>query len=119
ALFREGYVLGTVDYLAPELCGPEPGADQASDLFSLGVSMFEMLTGRLPYPRGSIEHTIRRHYCDPPTNIQRYVPYLPPALVSLVHRLLAHRPADRPRLTAVVQQLIALEIGAMRRRMSA
>src|SRR5262249_30907067 len=49
ALFREGYVLGTVDYLAPELCGSEPDADQASDLFSLGVTLFEMLTGGLPY----------------------------------------------------------------------
>ena len=119
AFFREGYVLGTVDYLAPELCGPEPNGDQASDLFSLGVSIFEMLTGRLPYPSGSVAQTIRRHYCDPPTDLRHYTPTLSPALVTLVQRLLARRPADRPRITAVVQQLVALEIGALHRRRAA
>ena len=54
AFLREGYVLGTADYLAPELCDPEPEEDLSSDWFSLGVMLFEMLTGQLPYPRGSL-----------------------------------------------------------------
>jgi hypothetical protein len=44
---------------------------------------------------------------------------LPPALVTLVERLLARAPGDRPRATAVVQQLVALEIATLRRRQSA
>src|SRR5262249_3282827 len=43
ALWRQGYVLGTADYLAPELCRREPQGGPASDLFSLGVTLFEML----------------------------------------------------------------------------
>src|SRR5919204_1816606 len=53
AFLRDGYVLGTANYLAPEQCAPDPAEGPASDLFSLGVMLFEMLTGRLPYPPGS------------------------------------------------------------------
>jgi serine/threonine protein kinase len=115
ALRRQGYLLGTANYLAPELCTFQSDGGPASDLFSLGVLMFEMLTGRLPYPPGSVAQTVRRHACDPPADIRRHAPSLPPALANLVERLLAHKPADRPRGPAVVQQLIALEIAALRR----
>jgi serine/threonine protein kinase len=119
ALLKEGYVLGTLNYLAPELCAAQPDADQASDLFSLGVSLFEMLTGNLPYPPGTLQQTMRRHSCDPPANIRHYTSSLPPALIGLVDRLLAHKPADRPKAPTVVQQLVSLEIAVMGRRKSA
>jgi serine/threonine protein kinase len=116
AFLRQGYVLGTANYLAPELCDPEPCAGPASDLFSLGVTLFEMLTGRLPYPPGSLRQTVRRHHCDPPADIRRSVGRLPPALVALVGRLLARRPEDRPAARAVVRQLVELEIATLSRR---
>jgi serine/threonine protein kinase len=118
-LFRQGYVLGTVNYLAPELCGPEPCDQLAGDMFSFGVTLFEMLTGRLPYPPGNLEETWHRHQNEPPADIRRLAGLLPLALVNLVERLLARSPEERPRAAAVVQQLIALEIAAMRRRRSA
>jgi serine/threonine protein kinase len=115
--FREdGYVLGTVNYLAPELCDLESEAGSSSDMFSLGVTMFEMLAGRLPYPLGSTRQTLRRHRYDPPAEIHPYAGPLPVALTNLLDHLLARRPGDRPRATAVVQQLIAFEIAALRRR---
>jgi eukaryotic-like serine/threonine-protein kinase len=120
ALRRQGYVLGTANYLAPELCGD--GADDggpASDLFSLGVTLFEMLTGRLPYPPGSLAQTFRRHRCDPPADVRGHAAALPPVLVTLVERLLARKPAQRPRAAQVVQQLVGLEIAALSRRRSA
>jgi serine/threonine protein kinase len=113
---RSGYVLGTPDYLAPELCRPEPEADLKSDLFSLGVLMFEVLTGRLPYPPGSLDQTFRRHGCDPPADIRRHAGLLPDALVSLIERLLSRHPRKRPTANAVVQQLIGLEIASLSRR---
>lgn len=117
-LLREGYILGTVNYLAPELCGADPADDQGSDLFSLGVTLFEMVTGELPYPSASIQDTFRRRCIDPPADI-RALAKLPPALVNLVERLLARDPTDRPRAPAVVQQLIALEIATLGRRKTA
>lgn len=118
-LLEQGYVLGTPEYLAPELCGSEPSANFSSDLFSLGVMLFEMLTGQMPYPRGSLNQTFRRHECDPPRDIRRLAGPLPEALVTLVERLLARRPEQRPRAQAVVQQLVALEIGTLYRRVAA
>ena len=116
SFLREGYVMGTADYLAPELCDPEPDEDWSSDWFSLGVLLFEMLAGRLPYPRGSVMQTLRRHRCDPPADLRHFTGPLPTALVRLVERLLANRPHERPRGAAVVQQLVGLEIAGLRRR---
>jgi serine/threonine protein kinase len=116
AFLRDGYVLGTACYLAPELCDPLPAEDFASDLFSLGVMLFEALTGKLPYPPGNLRQTFRRHRCDPPADVRQHAGMLPDALVTLVHRLLAHDPDERPSAAAVVQQLIGLEIGLLSRR---
>ena len=102
---------------APGSLGMLPGLWQV--LFSLGVLLFEVLTGRLPYPAGSVRQTFRRHACDPPADIRRSAPGLPPALAALVGRLLAHRPEDRPRAAAAVQQLVNLEIRSLRGRRSA
>lgn len=118
-LHRQGYVLGTVNYLAPELCAFASDGDFRSDLFNLGVTLFEMLTGKLPYPPGTPEQTFRRHRDDAPFDIRRFRDDLPAGVSAFVERLLRRRPAERPRAAAAVQQLIALEIAAMRWRQSA
>jgi serine/threonine protein kinase len=115
-LHEQGYVLGTANYLAPEQCAFRLDAGLSSDVFSLGVTLFEMLAGRLPYPAGSVQQTFRRHRCDPPADIRRCVPDLPVALANLLERMLARRPEDRPLAATVVQQLIAIEIAALGRR---
>lgn len=115
AFLRAGYVLGTANYLAPELCDELPEEDLPSDLFSLGVTLFEVLTGQLPYPPGSLRQTFRRHRCDPPADVRRLADSLPADLVRLVERLLAHKPEDRPSAASVVQQLVKLEIAQMGR----
>jgi serine/threonine protein kinase len=113
AFLRAGYVLGTANYLAPELCDELPAEEMSSDLFSLGVTLFEMLTGRLPYPPGSLRQTFRRHRCDPPADILQWAGPLPSTLVELVERLLAHHPEERPRAGMVVRELVKLEIAAL------
>jgi eukaryotic-like serine/threonine-protein kinase len=119
ALLRQGYLLGTADYLAPELCAFNPDANERSDLFSLGVTLFEMLAGRLPYPPGSTALTLRRHLCDPPADIRRFTSPLSPGLITLVERLLAREPEKRPPAALVVQQLVALEIATLGRQRAA
>jgi serine/threonine-protein kinase len=81
--------------------------------------LFEMLTGRLPYPPGTLDQTFRRHNCDPPADIHRYFRSLPSELANLVERLLARRPEDRPRIASVISQLISLEITSLGCRQSA
>jgi serine/threonine protein kinase len=116
SFLRAGYVLGTANYLAPELCDELPAEGLPSDVFSLGVTLFEMLTGRLPYPPGSLRQTFRRHRCDPPADVRQGAGPMPSALVALVERMLAHRPDDRPRAGVVVQKLIEVEIAALKGR---
>jgi serine/threonine protein kinase len=116
---EQGYILGTVNYLAPELCRGEPQDTLASDVFSLGMTLFEMLSGRLPYPAGSTEQVLRRHGADPPADIRRYAPNLPGELSRLLEGMLERRPEDRPVAAAVVQQCINLEIATLGRRRSA
>ncbi len=119
ALLQDGYVLGTANYLAPELCAFKPEKDQSSDMFSLGITLFEMLTGRLPYPSGSLNETMQRHLNDSPADIRSYGFAIPESLASLVDRLLARQPTARPRAAAVVQQFISLEIITISKRRSA
>jgi len=118
-LLKRGYVLGTVDYLAPELCAFDEETGTCSDLFSLGATLFEMLTGQLPYPHGSIEQTLRRHSSEPPADIRQLAEGLPSGLTALIDRLMARRPEERPRAGALVRQLIAMEIAVTDRRLSA
>lgn len=118
-LFRRGYVMGTANYLAPELCGSEPTADFRSDVFSLGVTLFEALTGDLPYPPGTVTETMAHHANEEPASLYERPGPWSTGLPEFVSRLLARRPADRPRSPRVVQELVGLEIAALGRRRSA
>jgi serine/threonine protein kinase len=118
-LRRQGYVLGTVNYLAPELCCNDEPGDTRSDIFSLGVTLFEMLTGQLPYPTGPIPKTLVRHASDPPADLQRFNAMIPRSVATFMKHLLDREPWQRPAAGSVVQQLIALEIASLGRRQSA
>jgi serine/threonine protein kinase len=118
-LLQKGFVLGTVSYLPPELCGKTPADDYASDVFSLGLTLFEMLTGQLPYPPGTPEETMRRHETTAAQDIREVAPGLPSRLADLVNRLLRKPPTERPKIMQVVQMLISLEIAALRWRKAA
>jgi serine/threonine protein kinase len=116
---ERGYILGTADYLAPELCEPEPRDDPRGDVYGLGVSLFEMLAGQLPYRPGTVAETLHRHREEEPADLRDYVLAVPRGLPELVRRLLAREPDDRPRAEALVQELVALEIAALGRRRAA
>jgi serine/threonine protein kinase len=118
SLLEQGYVLGTVNYLAPEMCGPEPKDDQTADLFSLGVTLFEMLAGQLPFPPGALDPRTRQSPVGAPEAARLDVP-LPADLANLLEELLSPDPEKRPPINRVVQRLIALEIAAMGRRRAA
>ncbi len=119
SLFEAGYILGTVDYLAPELCGPEPHDDPRSDIFSLGAMLFEMLTGELPYESGGVVDTLRRRQTDPARFLSEWLENVPRGLATPVNCMLSRHPQDRPNAVAVVQELIACEIATLRGRRAA
>jgi serine/threonine-protein kinase len=117
--FDKGYILGTVNYLSPELCQPQPTEDTSTDIFSLGVMFHEMLAGRRPYADGALDEVFARRCCEAPAPIHQHVPAIPTALAALLARMMAREPTARPRAAALVQQFLKLEVYSEPRRRSA
>jgi serine/threonine protein kinase len=97
-LTQSGLVVGTPEYMAPEHAGGKT-IDATADLYALGVVMFEMLEGRLPFVGRSRVETSVKHIKDPVPPLGAHVP---PSLASLVTRLLEKKPQDRPQSAAEV-----------------
>jgi beta-lactam-binding protein with PASTA domain/tRNA A-37 threonylcarbamoyl transferase component Bud32 len=89
-----GSVMGTAQYLSPEQArGGEVSA--ASDLYSLGVVLYEMLTGDVPFTGDTHVEIAMKHVQDPPRPPSERAPGIGPALDHVVLRALAKNPADR------------------------
>ena len=116
---ENGYILGTANYLAPELCGQEPKDDAQADIYSLGVTLFEMLTGQLPYPAGTPLQTMQRHRADEARLLTDYMPAASASLTELVDRMLSRDPGDRPHADRLVQELVGCEIASLGQRRAA
>ncbi len=89
-----GTVLGSVHYLPPEQARGEP-ATAASDLYALGVVLYEMLTGRLPFDGESPIAVALKHLYEEPPSLRHANPEVPGWLEGVVRRALAKRPEDR------------------------
>lgn len=109
---REDYPLAsdTVDYLAPELFLAGQTLDAASDIYSLGITLFELLAGRRPFEDKLASGVIMAHLRHRPPEIRRFAPHLPSRLARLIRRMLAKEPLRRPETADVVQILVELEI---------
>jgi class 3 adenylate cyclase/tetratricopeptide (TPR) repeat protein len=91
---RTGTIVGTVAYMSPEQAlGRKPGA--ASDLYSLGAMLYEMLTGRPPFAGDSAVSVISQHTSAEPVAPSWHTPDMPRAVEEVVLRLLAKSPEDR------------------------
>jgi serine/threonine-protein kinase len=94
SLTQEGTTIGTPSYMAPEQWAAEnigPGVD----LYALGVVLFQMLTGRLPYVGSSPFRVMHMHLNDPVPCVSMINPALPPALDGVIERALAKTPEAR------------------------
>ena len=91
---RSGHIKGKIPYMSPEQCRARP-LDGRSDLFSLGVVLYELTTNRRPFDRDSefatLEAIVRGEFAKPSRFVARY----PDDVEEVVLRLLATRPADR------------------------
>lgn len=105
-LTRTGMVGGTPAYTSPENALDQP-IDARTDLYSLGVTMYEMLAGRPPFLRGTVLELLLAHVREPPPPLAEVAPgAAPEGLERLVSSCLAKRPEDRPADTRVVRQAL-------------
>ncbi len=93
SLTATGHVVGTPNFMSPEqLRGQE--VDHRTDLYAVGVTMFAMIAGKLPF-EGNTAMLAGQHVFQPPPSLAKLRPETPPALVAAVERALAKAPADR------------------------
>ena len=94
-LTATGVTLGTFDYISPEQARDPRTADVRSDLYSLGCTFYFMLTGRPPFPEGTVLQKLLSHSSDEPTDPQILRPDLPNEIANILRRLLAKHPDQR------------------------
>ncbi len=91
-----GTVIGTPAYMAPEQGAGEPDVGPAADLYALGVTGFEIVTGATPFKGTTPRAILAAQLTSEPPTLETVRPDIPPAYASLIRRLLARDPADRP-----------------------
>jgi serine/threonine protein kinase len=111
-LTADGRVIGTTDYVSPEQALGQRVTGQ-SDLYSLGIVLYEMLTGEVPYKGDSQVAVAMQHVREPLPDVQRARPEVSAALASVVDRATAKRPVDRYRndaeLIAELEDVLGIE----------
>jgi serine/threonine protein kinase len=87
--------MGTPDFLAPELALDALRADIRADIYSLGCTLYYLLTGRVPFPGGSMREKMNRHLSTPPVPLVELRPEVPARLAAVVDRMMAKAPEHR------------------------
>lgn len=108
-LTASGVTLGTFDYISPEQARDPRAADVRSDIYSLGCTLFFMLTGQPPFPDGTALQKLLRHNSDEPPDVRVFRPELNPRVSDLLAKMLSKRPSHRQQSAdEVITDIIAL-----------
>jgi serine/threonine protein kinase len=91
----QGYVVGTMDYIAPEQSEDAAKVDARSDVYGLGCTLYFALAGQPPFPGGSAKQKIMRHRNELPVPLPELNPTVPPEFVAVLRKMMAKRPQER------------------------
>jgi serine/threonine-protein kinase len=106
-LTRDHTVVGTPDYMAPEQAKDSKTVDARADLYSLGCTLYFLLTGRVPFPATGPIEKILAHQTEHPPPVQALRPEVPAAVAEIVAKLMAKRPDDRIQTAGEVAAALA------------
>lgn len=96
ALTGANSTIGTAAYMSPEQCKGDKNLTNKSDLYSLGIVLFELLTGRKPFTADTTVDMFLKHVNEPPPKLGRILPELPQKFESLILQLLEKEKENRP-----------------------
>ncbi|MGB9687250.1 protein kinase domain-containing protein [Thermogutta sp.] len=109
-LTSSGTTLGTFDYIAPEQARDPRLADVRSDIYSLGCTLYYLLSGQPPFPGGTVLQKLLQHQTEEPVDIRRIRGDVPEALTRVLRRMMAKSPRQRfqsaAELAAALRELI-------------
>jgi hypothetical protein len=97
-----GVVMGTADYIAPEQTRSSRGIDIRADIYGLGCTLYHLLSGRVPFPDGTVIDKMIRHCVDAPEPLRSLRPDVPTELAAVVEKMMAKDPAQRYQTPAEV-----------------
>ena len=104
----DGAMMGTLDYMSPEQAYNSKLADHRSDIYSLGCTLYYLLTGRVPFPAETLMALLLAHRERPVPSLRADLPDVPPALDAVVQRMMAKTPEARyPSMDALIVDLEA------------
>ncbi len=92
---RDGATVGTFDYISPEQAKHSRAADMRSDVYSLGCTLYHMITGQVPFPLPSLPEKLYAHQLVEPEPISSLVPGVPEGLIAIVRKSMRKLPEER------------------------
>jgi serine/threonine protein kinase len=95
-------VVGTADYLSPEQAANPHGVDIRGDIYSLGCTLYFLLTGQTPFDGTTVMQKIMQHQSVEPVPVEKLNPEVPPALAAIIRRMMAKKPEARFQTPAAV-----------------
>lgn len=105
---RTHAILGSAPYMAPEQCRGSAEITDRTDVYALGVILFEMLTGRLPFIADEDVEVMAMHIKEPPPAVDSLKQEVPIELADLIGRMLRKVPAERPSMRQVTESIEAM-----------
>lgn len=100
-------VMGTADYLSPEQAVNSHNVDHRADIYSLGCTLYFLLTGKPPFSEGSLAQRIAMHQTQQPKSLLEVRADLPPELVKICEKMMRKNPDERYRDCEHLQQAVA------------
>lgn len=103
-LTQEGSVLGTPEFLAPEQAINPLTVDIRADIYSLGCTWYYILTGKVPFPGGTLAEKLIHHQMHDADPVEQLRPGLPPGVAPVIRRMMAKKPDERFQTPAEVSR---------------
>ena len=113
SMTQSGATMGTVDYMAPEQAEDVKSADERADVYSLGCTMFTLLTGQSMFPGGSMVNRITAHATKPRPSMRLLRSEIPESVEALYTKATARDPQDRFQTMAEFEAALSAEVAAL------